>query len=237
MAEAAAAAAATGTGDGVAGTGAAGAVDTGVAGAAKGGVSNGEEKAKEGQGQETLLGKEAKVDDKAAADGKKPAAASEATEIDPGKFTLPEGFKADEKLMASFVGVLKDTKVSQEVGQKFLDLHANVIKQVSEANTKAWDTTKTAWEGEVKADKEIGGDKLTPTVQSISKLIDSFGAEGAKAFRTALDITGAGSNPAIIRGLAKLAAKLTEGGHVAGNPAKGEKSLGEVFFPNSPEMK
>lgn len=154
------------------------------------------------------------------------------------KVVIPEGMAKDEKALGEFATIMNDDKLSpMERGQKLIDLQAGLIKQVSDANTKAWTDLQDQWTKEAKADKDIGGDKLAPTQQMISKVIDSLGPDSAKSFREALDLTGAGNNPAIIKGLAKLAAQLVEGGHVNGNPPKVKQSIQEEFFPNSPEMK
>jgi len=155
------------------------------------------------------------------------------------KITLPEGFSKDEEAFGKFQSIMADDKLSPtERGQKLIDLQAEALAKVDELNTKRWNDMQDQWAKDAKADKDIGGDKLAPTLQSISKAIDSLGSDSAKAFRDALDLTGAGNNPAIIKGMAQWAKLLTEGGHITGNPPKGApKTLQEEFFPNSPEMK
>lgn len=154
------------------------------------------------------------------------------------KIKLPEGFTKDDESFGKFGEIMNDSKLSPtERGQKLVELQAEVAKKASEAGTKAWNDLQDQWVRDVKADKEIGGDKLIPTQQVISKAIDALGPDSAKAFRLALDYTGAGNNPAIIKGLAAMGKLLTEGGHITGNPPKTGKTIQEEFFPNSPEMK
>lgn len=172
------------------------------------------------------------------AEGAKPAEAPAIAAIDPAKFTIPEGFTRDEDAIKSLVETLSDEKLApQDRAQRLMDIHADVVKKVGEANTKAWTDLNEGWIKEAKADPEIGGAKLEATKTTIAKAIDSLGPDSAKAFRQALDMTGAGNNPAIIRGLNKWASQIVEGSHVTGTPPSGPKDTAAMFFPNSPDMK
>ena len=71
----------------------------------------------------------------------------------------------------------------------------------------------------------------------ISRGIDGvLGQELGAEFRKAMDFTGAGNHPAVVKGLAKAFTMLTEGGHVPGDVSKGKQNMATVFFPNSPEF-
>ncbi len=184
---------------------------------------------------DTLIGKTEDKKEETKTEDKK----TEAPVFQLDKLKLPEGMDPKDPILAKFGETMLNDKMSpQERSQALLDLHSDVIKAVGEANTKAWNDTKAEWEGEIKADKEIGGDKLQPTLQQISKALDAtIGPEAAKAFKTGFNVTGAGSHPAVVRGMAKIAALLTEGGHIPGSPGKGKMDLASTFFPNSPDMK
>jgi hypothetical protein len=168
------------------------------------------------------------------AEPSKPDEAAKPTEFDPAKLTLPEGLKSDDPLFKSFAETLADAKLGpQERGQKLLDVYQTAVKAGREAQIEAWKSTNDQWVKDVKADPEIGGAKFESTKASISRAIDSLGPADAASFRQGLDATGAGNHPAIWKGLAKMAAVLTEGGHVQGSPSKGSPDIGATFFPNS----
>lgn len=179
---------------------------------------------KEGEAPKTELGKPGE-----------PPKAEPAAAFDPAKLQVPEGMKTDDPLFKSFAETFGDAKLSpQERGQKLLDIYKDGIKAVQDQGRQLWETTNADWIKAVKADPEIGGAKFEATKTSIAKAIDSLGPADAVAFRQGLDATGAGNHPAIWRGLAKMAASLTEGGHVTGNPATKEApDIGSTFFPNS----
>ena len=166
--------------------------------------------------------------------GKAPDKAPETVPFDAAKLTLPEGMKSDDPLFKSFTDVMGDAALdSQARGQKLLDVYKEGVKSVQNASLEAWKATNEKWVNEVKTDPEIGGAKFEPTKTTIAKAIDSLGPELSVAFRQGLDATGAGNHPAIWKGLAKMAALLTEGGHVSGKPPGASLDIGAAFFPNS----
>jgi hypothetical protein len=166
--------------------------------------------------------------------GKPPEKPAEPAPFDATKLTLPEGMKADDSMFKTFAETFGDAKLdAQARGQKLVDLYHQGIKSVKDSAMAAWTETNTKWVNEVKADAEIGGAKFEPTKAAIAKAIDSLGPELSVAFRQGLDATGAGNHPAIWKGLAKMAAALTEGGHVTGNPPSAPQDIGATFFPNS----
>jgi len=166
--------------------------------------------------------------------GKPPEKIAESVAFDVTKLTLPEGMKADDPMFKTFAETFGDAKLDPQArGQKLIDLYTQGVKSVKDAAMTAWNETNTKWVNEVKADVEIGGAKFEPTKASIAKAIDSLGPELSVAFRQGLDATGAGNHPAIWKGLAKMAALLTEGGHVTGNPPSATPDIGATFFPNS----
>lgn len=154
--------------------------------------------------------------------------------FDAAKLTLPEGMKTDDPLFKTFTEVYTDDKLDpQAKGQKMIDLYTDAVKGIRTEQANAWNTTNENWIKEVKADPEIGGAKFAEVKTTIAKAIDSLGPELSVAFRQGLDATGAGNHPAIWKGLAKMAAAMTEGGHVQGSPPSGKPDLASTFFPNS----
>lgn len=130
---------------------------------------------------------------------------------------LPDGFTMDPAAMDSLKEVILDDKLTPtERGQKLIDLHSSILKSAVEAPYAAWNQTQTDWQAQIKADKELGGANFDKMQSTIAKAIDSIGGTEAKAIREAFDFTGAGNNPAICRIFYRMAAALTEGGHVTG---------------------
>lgn len=112
--------------------------------------------------------------------------------------------------------VAKDAGLTQEqfqaLGAKGGEIIASRLAAAQEAglaaNVAAFNTTIVDWGNQVKADAEMGGDKLPVTLANVSKAIDTFGDAQT---RDALILTGAGNHPAVIRFLSKI-------GSLAGDP-------------------
>lgn len=138
------------------------------------------------------------------------------------EFKLPDGMIADEKFTTDFKALMADEKLSRvELAQKLVDLQGTYLADAAKAFTKQstdlWHNVQADWQKQVKDDAEIGGAKYDATLSAVKKAVTDFGGKEAKAAFEALDVTGAGNNPAIIRVLYRMAAQLVEGGHVSGN--------------------
>lgn len=169
-----------------------------------------------------------------------PKAPAEQGTFDFAKVKLPEGVTLDEAGAKNFVDLLNDTKLSrQELGEKLVSFYSDAVKAIGAANMESWQQTNKQWVDSVKSDKDIGGDKLPAAQSLIAKMIDTHlpGKLGTE-LRQALDMTGAGNHPAVVKGMWTLAGLLTEGGHVNGSPVRsGQMDIKTTFFPNSPDMR
>lgn len=133
--------------------------------------------------------------------------------------------------------VAKKHGLSSEAMKDLLGEYATRMKSTQEAAVKAFVETNEKWQAEIKADKEIGGDKLPAVLQTIGKVLDNPKLTDP-GFKEALNYTGAGNNPAIVKTFYKMALALTEGGHVGGTPPAeaGQKPTGAAaLYPNLPK--
>jgi hypothetical protein len=159
-------------------------------------------------------------------------------------FTVPEGFTLDEQVAKDAGELFKRLDLSQPHAQELVDFYIKQTKEAFEAPFNAYQDKRQEWRDEINGDPEIGGTKLNGVKASIGKLIDSFGDRKiAEAFREAMDFTGAGDNPAVVRGLYALSKRLNEGAAVRGNgpspegqraPGSGERSAAQALYPNLP---
>lgn len=145
------------------------------------------------------------------------------------KLILPSGTEVAAAESARFMEVLSDSKMShQERAQALVDLQGKVLEGAAAKIGQAWEAQRSAWQTEIKADPTIGGDHLAPALGQISKLIDAHGTE---ELRKAMDDTGLGDNPHMIRFLHKLASHFTESGALpGGSPPTPERSQGQRIF-------
>lgn len=161
----------------------------------------------------------------------KAAAAAAAEPLTAESIKLPEGFETNDEVTGKFLGILNNAELDPKGrAQQLIDLQAEVMKAASERGHELWRETQDKWANEVKADPELGGDKLGPKLAGVTKLIDAY---GSNELRDVLDLTGAGNNIHVVRFLSKIADQLvTEGGPVVGRPADVARDPASVLYPN-----
>ena len=146
------------------------------------------------------------------------------------EFTVPEGMEVNEPLMAEFTELAKELGITQEVGQKLIDLQTASEQKRAEEGTQAWNDMQASWVDTAKADKEYGGTEMNANLAIAKKTIDQFGTPELKEM---LDFTGAGNHPEIIRlfyrvGKAISDDNLVMGGGTVEAPVK---DAAAILFP------
>jgi len=147
----------------------------------------------------------------------KPEQSAEPQPVAYEPFRLPDGVTVDADRLKIFTEALGAQRAPQDFGQKLVDMHMEELARVRDAWTahqvEAWNTTQNAWKDQVRNDPEIGGSRFETTLQAARGLIGAHGGSPAEqqALLEALDITGAGNNPAVIRFLSRLGAAMKEG--------------------------
>lgn len=138
-------------------------------------------------------------------------------------FVIPEGVTVDAALGNDMKAIAKELNLTQEQAQKVMDLG---IKQAQGLSTQLADTVaaaKATWAKETAADAEIGGDKLTASLTTAQRALNTF---GSPALKELLDQTGLGNHPEIVRAFAKAGAAISEDALLP--PNGGDGSAGQV---------
>lgn len=153
------------------------------------------------------------------------------------EFKPAEGTELDTKLIESVTPLFKELGISQEGAQKLFDFHNNAMKAATEGPANAMAEMRSEWRGEVVKDASIGNgvDNLKPEVAAnIAKAFGAMDPKVATSMKEAFDLTGAGDNPAVIRGLNALGKLLAEGTLVrgAGPSPAGQTKSGEAARPS-----
>lgn len=148
---------------------------------------------------------------------------------------MPEGVNKDQPAVQDFLKVAAEDGMPLEKAQRLVDSVAPKLQAAVDAPYKAWADVNAQWVTELKTDMEIGGDKLKENLGLAAKAIDTYSGAAAtpegKAVRDALEFTGAGNNPAIVRMLVKVGKALAEGGPLGGNN-KPSADLAAMMYPN-----
>lgn len=174
----------------------------------------------------TATDSKADVGDKGAADTKDKAAAD--APIVYTDFTLPEGVEVDAPTLDAAKALFAESKLPQEQAQKYVDFYQSKVTEAMQAPVKAWLDLNEKWTKDLKADKEIGGDRLTKTIAAGHKAMREF---GSPALLEALIVTGAGNHPEVIRFFAAVGARTGEDTTVASNPTTEVMRTADVMFP------
>src|SRR6516165_4290113 len=159
-------------------------------------------------------------------------------------FKTPEGFVLDQEAAGEFGTLAKKGNLSQSYAQELVDFYIKLQQQMNNAPAEFYEAKQNEWKSQINSDPEIGSSKWNGTRASIGRLFDSLGdAKMTDAFREAMDYTGAGNHPAVVKFLARVAARLTEGGPVRGGgpsqegmirPGEGRPSAAQAIYPNLP---
>lgn len=158
------------------------------------------------------------------------------------EFTMPEGFQVNEEVMGEFTGLLGEIEQStgqalpQEAAQKFVDMGGRLVQEGVEmavqhaADFHAQRTQE--WIDTFQQDSELGGTEEQQQ-QSLSEAKRVAQALGGDALIQAIDDTGAGNHPEIIRAFFKLKDVIGEDGKViVANSGGGETNLAQRIYPN-----
>lgn len=195
----------------------------------------------------------AKTSDPAATttDDKKPddKAAKPDPDAVPEKYELkaPEGKELDAKLVEEVTPMFKELKLTQDQAQKLTDFWNKHVGAAADNAYKAYEDMRTANRELIVKDPTLGNgmDGFKPEVKAnIAKVMDAIGSPAeVKAFKEAMDFTGAGDNPAFAKAFNNLGKLLSEGSSVRGGgpastgqdaPGKAPPSPAQALYPNNP---
>lgn len=167
------------------------------------------------------------------ADGEKPAdkPAEEKDQKQEGapekyEFTAGEGVELDTEALKDFEPVARDLNLTNEQAQKLVDAYPKILAGVQQRQAEAWQAQTEQWAADVKADKEIGGDKLTANLSAAQRALDLFGTPELKEY---LNTTGLGNHPDLVKTFVKIGKAMSEDGMVDGSN-QGQRSAAEVLY-------
>ena len=153
----------------------------------------------------------------------KPAAPQETPEATPAPvytdFKLPQGTSVDQAALKAATDLFKEARLPQEQAQKFIDLAVSREQAAAQKGVQAFTDLQNQWVSEIKADPDIGGDKLDASLASAARAIDRLAVPG---LREALNLTGAGNHPAIVKAFVRLGQMVSEDRFAPGRDAPPE---------------
>jgi hypothetical protein len=157
----------------------------------------------------------------------KPAGAPEAYEA----FKAPEGVVLDEAMVGDFSTVAKELNLTQEQAQKMVDFAIKRHQSLDAANQTEYTALREGWVNAAKADTEFGGANYDTNIGLAVKALDTF---GTPELRKALDLTGAGDHPEVLRVFVRIGKAISEDSlrFGKGDVTPQAKSTAEVMYPS-----
>ncbi len=163
-------------------------------------------------------------------------------------FTVPEGKELSADIVTKAESTFKELNLTQEQGQKLVDIWNEQAATLSDRLDEMVAAQRNEWREAIAKDKTLGNgtDNLSDaSKKSISDAIASVGdAKAQTALKAALDLTGAGDHPDIVRAFVALGKLVGEGNAVrGGGPSKAgqtppgqsaNRTPGQVMYPNLP---
>ncbi|ECG8608162.1 peptidase [Salmonella enterica subsp. salamae serovar 47:z:e,n,x,z15] len=164
-------------------------------------------------------------------EGDKPAEKKEDDDKSEGapekyEFQAAEGVELDTEALKDFEPVARELNLTNEQAQKLVDAYPKILAGVQQRQAEAWQQTTEQWAADVKADKEIGGDKLTSNLSAAQRALDQFGTPYLKEY---LNTTGLGNHPDLVKTFVKIGKAMSEDGMVSGGN-DGQRSAAEVLY-------
>ncbi|HBR7812468.1 TPA: peptidase [Klebsiella pneumoniae] len=142
------------------------------------------------------------------------------------EFQAGEGFELDAEALKDFEPVARELNLTNEQAQKLVEAYPKILAGVQQRQADAWQAQTEEWAATVKADKEIGGDKLTANLGVAQRALDTFGTPELKEY---LNGTGLGNHPELVKAFIKVGKAMSEDGMVTGKES-GQRSAAEVLY-------
>lgn len=153
---------------------------------------------------------------------KKPEGAPEKYE-----FKAAEGAELDTEALKDFEPLARELNLNQEQAQKLVDMYGTkLLPMVQKQQAEAWQKQTEGWAESVKADKEIGGDKLNSNLSAAQRALEQFGTPELKEY---LNGTGLGNHPELVKTFIRIGKAMSEDNMVTGKES-GQRSAAEVIY-------
>lgn len=144
---------------------------------------------------------------------------------------MPEGFEKDDAVFDALAEATHDLDLTQEKAQKLVNKVLPVMhRRTQEQQTAVHDK----WIAEVKADSEIGGQKLDENLAVAKRAVKAYATDGLQEL---LD-GPLGSHPEVVRFLVKVGQTVSEDQFVGGGQAgqsvdpNDESAVAKALYPS-----
>jgi hypothetical protein len=140
----------------------------------------------------------------------------------------PANSSLDATAISRIATTAKALGLTAEAAGKLVQHDHEQITAYESSLSQEWETQKTEWLGTIKADAEIGGASFVENMELAKRAAERF---GGKEFREALESTGYGNHPLLVRAFVRIGKAMADDKFVMGATGAGAgKSLEEKFY-------
>lgn len=139
----------------------------------------------------------------------------------------PEGSLLSKSSLDRTEAFAKGRGLSNEEAQELVDVQHQAISEYMDG-VKA---EMAGWEDQAKKDPEIGGDNFNESVELAKRAVERYGNE---AFKKALNETGLGNHPEVVRVFRNIGKAMQEDKLETGSHTEAPKSPEDLFYSGSP---
>lgn len=144
-------------------------------------------------------------------------------------FILPDGMSADAKMSEDFTALAREMNLPQDQAQKLVDLYAGYLRDMTDEPVRNQQETQAQWARAARADREYGGLRFDKNIAIAARAIDRFGGQ---PLRQALEVTGAGNHPEVIRFLYRVGKAMSEDSMASSYSAARSRDPAEILYPS-----
>ena len=145
-----------------------------------------------------------------------------------GDFKLPPTCHVDPDLLGRFHERARHMNLSQHGAQALVDVHLESLETLQRLQHETLLRQQQDWIDAVRRDPEIGGPHMHETLSFAAEAIRRF---GSPELREALETTGLGNHPELIRFFVRVGRAVGEGSYVTAG-RRDPRSAAQVLYPN-----
>lgn len=154
---------------------------------------------------------------------------------DPFDLKAPKDSLLDTAAVDAIKAFAKEKGLSAEQAQAMLERESANVASFVEQQEQARDQMRSSWLEQTKTDKEIGGEQFNANAELAKRVVEKFGTD---EFKKALDESGLGNHPELVRILARIGKAmgndtLVVPGSTSGTP---KPSMAERLYPSTPNQ-
>lgn len=148
---------------------------------------------------------------------------------------LPEDSLLDPSTIERISAEAREKGLSNEAAQELIDREHQAVSAYKEAQDEQVKEIQDSWVSTAEADKEIGGDAFKENVELAKRVVDRYGSDD---FKKALNETGFGNHPEVLRIFTRIGKEMGEDRLVepGSQTTGGKKNIEDVLYDKTAQQ-